>query len=195
MSAWARCQVSMLCLTARRTAGGVGATGCRTSSRSSCPSGSERLRPGPSSAPAASGHRHWAAPQRYPSQHGTHHSYSGARSPDGRSSTQNACRVKVSWMNLMSKEMYCISIILNHYDATFSRYFLKIISLIKAPILWSTMWDFIYVWNKKLLCHWEPPEDLEGSQHGGYDVANRVDLGHCDQRDLDCPGKTQDHIF
>lgn len=41
----------------------------------------------------------------------------------------------------------------------------------------------------------DPPEDLERSQHGGQDVAHRVDLGHCDQRNLDRPSKTQDHIF
>ena len=51
----------------------------------------------------------------------------------------------------------------------------------------------IYVW--KLFCSSDPPEDLEGSQHSGYDVAHRVNLGHCGQRDLDRPGKTQDHIF
>lgn len=79
------------CLTAKRTAGGVGATGCGTSSRSSSPSGSERHHPGPSSAPAGSGHRRWAAPRRCPSRPETHHSCSGARFPGGRSSTQNAC--------------------------------------------------------------------------------------------------------
>lgn len=57
------------------------------------------------------------------------------------------------------------------------------------------MCDFRYVFNKKLSCNWDPPEDLEGSQHGGYDVAHRVDLGSRGQRDLDRPGKTQDHIF
>lgn len=44
-------------------------------------------------------------------------------------------------------------------------------------------------------CSRDSPEDLEGGQHGGYDVTNRVDLGHCDQRDLDGPGKAQDHVL
>lgn len=102
----------MLCLTVRRTAGGVWATGCRTSSRFSCPSGSGRHRPGPSSAPAVSGRRRWVAPLRCPLQHGTHHSYSGARSPNGRSSTQNACREKGERdepdleESILSKEVY-----------------------------------------------------------------------------------------
>lgn len=82
---------STACLTAKRTAGGAGATGCRTSSRPSSQSGSERRRPGPSSAPAGSGHRRWAAPRRCPSRPETRRSCSGARSPDGRSSTRNAC--------------------------------------------------------------------------------------------------------
>lgn len=41
----------------------------------------------------------------------------------------------------------------------------------------------------------EAPEDLKRSQHRGDDVADRVDLGHRGQRDLERPGKTQDHIF
>lgn len=79
------------CLTGKRTAGGVLATGCGTSSRSSSQSGSERHPLGPSSAPAASGHRRWAAPRRCPSRPETRHSCSDARSPDGRSSTRSAC--------------------------------------------------------------------------------------------------------
>lgn len=49
--------------------------------------------------------------------------------------------------------------------------------------------------KNKVLRSRESPEDLEGGQNGGYDVTNRVDLGHCDERDLDCPGKAQDHVF
>lgn len=41
----------------------------------------------------------------------------------------------------------------------------------------------------------DPPKDLQRSQHSGCDVTHIVDLGHCSQRDLDCPGKTQDHVF
>lgn len=41
----------------------------------------------------------------------------------------------------------------------------------------------------------DPPEDLQRSQHGGYDVADRVDLGHGDQRELDGPGETQDDVL
>lgn len=89
---------STACLTAKRTAGGAGATGCRTSSRPSSQSGSERRRPGPSSAPAGSGHRRWAAPRRCPSRPETRHSCSGARSPDGRSSTRNACGRESHWI-------------------------------------------------------------------------------------------------
>ncbi|TNN89274.1 hypothetical protein EYF80_000562 [Liparis tanakae] len=56
----------------------------------------------------------------------------------------------------------------------------------------TPMWDFR---EKELSRNGHPPEDLEGSQHGGNDVAHGVDLGRCGQRDLDRPGETQDHIF
>lgn len=46
--------------------------------------------PGPSSALEASDHLHSEGPQRCPSQHGIHHSYSDVHSPGGRSSTQIA---------------------------------------------------------------------------------------------------------
>lgn len=49
--------------------------------------------------------------------------------------------------------------------------------------------------KKVLPCFGFSPEDLEGGQHSSYDVTNRVDLGHGDQRDLDSPGKAQDHVL
>lgn len=67
--------------------------------------------------------------------------------------------------------------------------------LVEFQFQWSFRRDFTDVKNKVLSCSGESPEDLEGGQHGGYDVTNRVDLGHCDERDLDCPGKAQDHVF
>lgn len=47
----------------------------------------------------------------------------------------------------------------------------------------------------RIASNWDPPEDLKRSQHRGYDVSNRVDLGHRAEWDLDRPGKTQDHVF
>lgn len=78
----------------------------------------------------------------------------------------------------------------NHYNPCFWKP-----GLVQFQFQWSIRRDFTDVKNKVLPCSGESPEDLEGGQHGGYDVTNRVDLGHCDERDLDCPGKAQDHVL
>lgn len=88
------CSFVCVCAAVNRTGKrGVAVSGtcCRSVSSSSCPGGSGLRPPGPSSAPAAFGRQRSAEPPRCPSRLGTHHSYSGARSPDGRSSTQNVC--------------------------------------------------------------------------------------------------------
>lgn len=49
--------------------------------------------------------------------------------------------------------------------------------------------------DRRSACSSDPPKDLQRCQHSRYDVAHRMDLGHCGQRDLDCPGEAEDHVF
>lgn len=69
-------------------AGAETGSGCTSMTGSSADSG-PRL-PGPSSALAVSGRLRSEGPRRCPARHGIHRSYSGVRSPGGRSSIQNA---------------------------------------------------------------------------------------------------------
>lgn len=61
-------------------------SGCTSMTDSS--GGFEPHLPGPSSAQGVSDHLHSVGLQRCPAQHGIHHSYLDAHSPDGRSSIQ-----------------------------------------------------------------------------------------------------------
>ena len=77
-----------------RQVSACGGSCCRSSSSSSCPAGSWLRPPGPSSAPAGSGHRRWAELHWCLGLPWTHHSCSGARFPIGKSSRQTALEQK-----------------------------------------------------------------------------------------------------
>lgn len=83
-----------------------------------------------------------------------------------------------------------------------THYLLKTIqhSLEAKGVPHSTCWglnnhSFVGDLWLRVTSYWDSPEDLKRSQHCGYHVSNRVTLGHRGERDLDRPGKTQDHVF